>query len=112
MTQATLPFADDTPSTVAPQAADRCGFGLGWDHARHGLLPPAQHLLPQNPLRDLRVRRAISMAINRRALAERVMEGGATATGQIAAPGFIGHVPNLPLPPFDPPGARAYRSML
>jgi hypothetical protein len=52
MTQATLPFADDTPSTVAPQAADRCGFGLGWDHARHGLLPPAQHLLPQNPLRQ------------------------------------------------------------
>jgi peptide/nickel transport system substrate-binding protein len=58
-------------------------------------------------MRDLRVRRAISMAINRRALAERVMEGGATATGQIAAPGFIGHVPDLPLPPFDPPRARA-----
>ncbi|MBQ0935795.1 hypothetical protein [Ideonella paludis] len=52
MTQATLPFADDTPTTVAPYAADRCGFGLGWDHARHGLLPPAQHLLPQNPLRQ------------------------------------------------------------
>ena len=63
--------------------------------------------LPQNPMRDLRVRRAISMAINRRALAERVMEGGATATGQIAAPGFIGHVPDLPLPHFDPPRARA-----
>ena len=52
MTQATLPFADDTPTTVAPYAPDRCGFGLGWDHARHGLLPPAQHLLPQNPLRQ------------------------------------------------------------
>lgn len=52
MTQATLPFADDTPFTMAPEAADRCGFGLGWDHARHGLLPPAAHLLPQNPLRQ------------------------------------------------------------
>jgi peptide/nickel transport system substrate-binding protein len=63
--------------------------------------------LPSNPLRDLRVRRAITHAINRVALAERVMEGGATATGQIAAPGFIGHVPNLPVPAYDPPRARA-----
>lgn len=52
MTQATLPFADDTPRTLAPQATDRCGFGLGWDYARHGVLPPAQHLLPQNPVRQ------------------------------------------------------------
>ncbi|TDM09331.1 MAG: hypothetical protein C4K60_08585 [Ideonella sp. MAG2] len=52
MTQATLPFADDTSSPSARQAADRCGFALGWDHARHGLLPPAAHLLPQNPLRQ------------------------------------------------------------
>jgi peptide/nickel transport system substrate-binding protein len=63
--------------------------------------------LPSNPLRDLRVRRAINHAINRVALADRVMEGGATATGQIAAPGFIGHVPNLPIPEFNPPRARA-----
>jgi peptide/nickel transport system substrate-binding protein len=63
--------------------------------------------LPQNPLRDLRVRRAINHAINRVALAERVMEGSATATGQIAAPGLIGHVPNLPVPEFNPARARA-----
>jgi peptide/nickel transport system substrate-binding protein len=63
--------------------------------------------LPGNPLRDLRVRRAINHAINRVALADRVMEGGATATGQIAPPGFIGHVPNLPVPEFNPARARA-----
>ncbi|WP_170979377.1 ABC transporter substrate-binding protein [Roseomonas sp. HF4] len=63
--------------------------------------------LAQNPLRDLRVRRAISLAINRRALAERVMEGGAEATSQVAAPGFVGHVPGLPIPDHDPARARA-----
>jgi len=28
------------------------GFELGWDHAHHGLVPPAEHLLPTNPLRQ------------------------------------------------------------
>ena len=28
------------------------GYGIGWDHARHGLLPPQRHLLPGNPLRQ------------------------------------------------------------
>ena len=63
--------------------------------------------LPANPLRDVRVRRAINHAINREAIASRVMEGGATATGQIAPPGLIGHVPDLPVPAYDPPRARA-----
>jgi peptide/nickel transport system substrate-binding protein len=63
--------------------------------------------LPANPLRDLRVRRAMSHAINRQALAQRAMEGGATATGQIAPEGFIGHVPGLAVPAYDPARARA-----
>ncbi len=67
----------------------------------------ADQPLPNNPLRDLRVRRAINHALNRQALADRVMEGGATATGQIAPPGFIGHVPGLAVPAYDPPRARA-----
>jgi peptide/nickel transport system substrate-binding protein len=41
-------------------------------------------------------------AINRRALAERVMEGGATPANQVAAPGFSGHDPTIQLPAFDP----------
>ncbi len=63
--------------------------------------------LPGNPLRDVRVRQAISHAINREGLATRVMEGGGTPTGQIAAPGFIGHVPDIAVPAFDPARARA-----
>ena len=62
--------------------------------------------LDRNPLRDRRVRLALSHAINRTALAERVMEGGAEASGQIAPEGFIGHDPSLAVPRFDPPLAR------
>ncbi|MBR0668007.1 ABC transporter substrate-binding protein [Roseomonas hellenica] len=65
-----------------------------------------QPLVP-NPLRDRRVRQALSLALNRVALAERAMEGGAEPSGQIAPPGFIGHDPDRPLPAYDPARARA-----
>ncbi|MBL6456278.1 ABC transporter substrate-binding protein [Belnapia sp. T6] len=62
--------------------------------------------LPQNPLRDGRVRRAMTHAINRVALAERAMEGGATPAGQVSAPGFLGHDPGIPVPVYDPALSR------
>lgn len=62
--------------------------------------------LPENPLRDQRVRQAMTHAINRVALAERVMEGGASPANQVAPPGFSGHDPTIALPAFDPPRAR------
>jgi peptide/nickel transport system substrate-binding protein len=62
--------------------------------------------LPGNPLADLKVRQALSHALNRRALAERIMEGGATATGQMAPEGFIGHDPGIEVPKYDPALAR------
>jgi peptide/nickel transport system substrate-binding protein len=63
--------------------------------------------LDRNPLQDRRVRLALSHALNRTALSERAMEGGAEPAGQIAPAGFIGHVPDLPVPAFDPARARA-----
>ena len=63
--------------------------------------------LERNPIRDLRVRQAMNLAINRTGLAERAMEGGADPIGQFAGPGFIGHEPSIGLPPFDPARARA-----
>ena len=62
--------------------------------------------LDKNPLRDLRVRRAMSKAINRQALVERVMEGAAVVTGQLMPEGFIGFTPALKPEPYDPEGAR------
>ena len=68
--------------------------------------PDGQPLNP-NPLRDARVRRALSMALNRAALSERAMENGAVPSNQIAPPGFNGHDPSLPPLAYDPARARA-----
>ncbi|WP_159998375.1 ABC transporter substrate-binding protein [Roseomonas sp. 18066] len=62
--------------------------------------------LPRNPLRDLRVRRAISMAINREALVARVMDGAGLPAAQLVAPGVEGADPGLRPTPHDPEGAR------
>src|SRR5688572_4006236 len=62
--------------------------------------------LDRNPLRDLRVRRAMSKAINRQALVERIMEGAAVTTGQLMPEGFFGHVPALKTEAQDLDGAR------
>jgi peptide/nickel transport system substrate-binding protein len=78
---------------------------------RHRDAPPfvvdrAGNPLGRNPYNDLRVRQAMSRAINRPALVERVMQGRAVATGQFMPEGFPGHSPDLPVDRFDPEGAR------
>jgi oligopeptide transport system substrate-binding protein len=58
------------------------------------------------PLNDPRVRRALSMAIDRDALVAVVSDGlAAPAMGGIVPPGMPGHVPDL-APPHDPDEAR------
>ncbi len=65
-----------------------------------------QPLFP-NPLRDQRVRQAISMAIDRTALTERIMEGVAVPAEQFLPVGFFGTVPGLAVQAYDPEGAKA-----
>jgi peptide/nickel transport system substrate-binding protein len=62
--------------------------------------------LPSNPFKDRRVRQAMSKAINRAALTERVMEGSAVPASQLLADGFFGVSPKLKPDAFDPAGAR------
>jgi peptide/nickel transport system substrate-binding protein len=62
--------------------------------------------LPRNPFQDPRVRRALSIAIDREALAERVMEGTAKPTGQWLPPGSYSYNPEVATPRPDPDGAR------
>jgi peptide/nickel transport system substrate-binding protein len=62
--------------------------------------------LAKNPLRDARVRKAMSKAINRQAIVERVMEGAAIPAASLLAPGFFGSSPKLVPDAFDPDGAR------
>ena len=62
--------------------------------------------LDRNPLQDIRVRRAISKAINRPAIADRVMEGQATPSGQLVSEKVFGHNPALKAEAYDPEGAK------
>jgi peptide/nickel transport system substrate-binding protein len=66
----------------------------------------AGRVLPQNPLRELKVRRALSLAVNRTALAERIMQGTAVPTGQWMQRGAWSYNPAISVPPFDPDGAK------
>ncbi|MXP64762.1 ABC transporter substrate-binding protein [Roseomonas sp. M0104] len=63
--------------------------------------------LPKNPFQDIRVRHALSYAINRAGIADRAMEGAAEPAGQFMAPGLDNHDPALKPLPYDPAKARA-----
>ncbi len=59
-----------------------------------------------NPLKDVRVRRALSHAINRNLMVERVLEGAATPAANLLPDGAPGLSPNLRPTSFDPERAR------
>jgi peptide/nickel transport system substrate-binding protein len=59
-----------------------------------------------NPLRDLRVRKALTLAVDRNAIADNVMEGLAVPTNQIVAEGFGGYHEGIAVPDFDPAKAK------
>ncbi|MBI3044998.1 MAG: ABC transporter substrate-binding protein [Betaproteobacteria bacterium] len=71
-----------------------------------GVLSRAGKPLDRNPLKDVRVRRALSKAINRQAIAERVMEGLARPAASVVSPSVFGHDPALKPEPYDPDGAK------
>jgi len=83
---------------------------LWFDHSRTGPTPfvkgPNGEELDKNPFKDLRVRQALSIAINRPAIVERVMEGAAIASGQLLPPGSYSYVPGLNPPTFDQQKAK------
>ncbi|WP_203076678.1 ABC transporter substrate-binding protein [Falsiroseomonas ponticola] len=59
-----------------------------------------------NPLRDARVRRALSLAINREALTSRILQGQGTPAGDLGPPGYFGTSPDMTPPPFNLEEAR------
>src|SRR5216684_1484765 len=79
----------DTARATTPFAADKAGSPL-----------------PSNPLRDRRVRLALSKAINRQAIVDRILEGSASIAGQMVPQGLVGWNPALVPEPYDPDGAK------
>jgi peptide/nickel transport system substrate-binding protein len=62
--------------------------------------------LASNPFKDIRVRQALSRALNRQAIADRVMEGLALPAGNVVSPSVLGHDPDLKPDSYDPEGAK------
>ncbi len=62
--------------------------------------------LEKNPFRDARVRKALSMAINRDAIAERIMEKKAVPAAQLLPDFFYGTSKKLKPQKYDPEGAK------
>ncbi len=62
--------------------------------------------LDKNPFRDERVRKALSMAVNRDAIVDRVMEKKAVAAAQLLPDFFYGTSKKLKPAKFDPEGAK------
>ena len=65
--------------------------------------------LAKNPLRDLRVRAALSKAIDRKAIVERVLEGDGLPADQLLPAGLFGRSPNLAL---ETPDLEAAKQLL
>jgi len=62
--------------------------------------------LKVNPLKDRRVRLALSKMINRQAIVDRVVAGAGEAAGQLVPTGMGGYDPSLQPVAFDPEGAK------
>ena len=61
----------------------------------------------KNPLKDTRVRKAISKAINRKAIVSRIMDGLAIPASQMVPDGYEGTSKKLKPEAYDPKGAKA-----
>ena len=82
-------LAPDATRAVTPFAFDTSGKAL-----------------EANPLRDPRVRRALSLAINRAGIKDRIMDGFAAPTGQLMPAGLSGYDPAITVDPYDPERAK------
>jgi peptide/nickel transport system substrate-binding protein len=63
-------------------------------------------LLPNNPLKNRKVRQALSRAINRNGIVQRIFDGEAIAAGGLLPDGFFGVSDKLKPDALDPDGAR------
>lgn len=68
---------------------------------------PNGEALTDNPLKDVRVRRALSISINREAIVSRIMENTAIASAQWLPKGAYSYVDGLDVPQPDPATAKA-----
>ncbi len=93
------PAEPQRPQRPPADAADSTGFEIGWDHARHGLVPPPELLLEGTPIgQSWRAARAVfgrrTLAVQqatRQWLALRILawRSGIAFEGQQLTPHFL-----------------------
>ncbi|MGB1875586.1 MAG: ABC transporter substrate-binding protein [Rhodospirillaceae bacterium] len=112
-----LDYVMDTPVQDLARVRRTSGLGvqsvaevraifMGMDTARSELR--SSNIKGKNPFADIRVRRAMNMAIDRNAIVSRIMRGMAEPAGMLLSPGIGGYTAEIDaLPPLDPSAARA-----
>ncbi|WP_316860597.1 ABC transporter substrate-binding protein [uncultured Cohaesibacter sp.] len=60
----------------------------------------------ENPLKNVRVRHGLSLAINRQAIIDRIMDKQGVPAGQLVPDGYTGYVESLKPDPYDPKKAK------
>jgi peptide/nickel transport system substrate-binding protein len=81
--------------------------GTGKPAAKYeGEGPCASKDCDKNPFQDVRVRQALSKAINRDAIVAKIMGGVAVAAGELLPQGFFGTNPGAAPEAYDPEGAK------
>ena len=101
-------LATSPKATLFSVAATRLVY-LALDSARTQspfVTDPAGHPLDRNPLQDPRVRHALSLMIDRAALATRLLDGSAEPAAQFVPSGIGGYAPALQPEPANLPEAK------
>jgi len=82
-------------------------FNIEMDlRARRGVTARDGSALEKNPFLDIRVRQAIDLAIDRKALAEIAMEGLGKEVNQVVTPSIFGYNKAIAPKKYDPAAAR------
>jgi len=100
-----IPRLKKSPNVVLSQGVSNRVIYLHLDQFRDDS-PFITGTSGKNPLKDQRVRKAISKAINRPAIVEKVMEGVAIPAGQLLPEGFFGVSAKLKSEKHDPEAAK------
>lgn len=83
------------------------GLSMRDEGAPPGVTDLAGQPLPANPFRDARVRKAVSLMIDRQLVIDRILGGAGVAAGQLVPAALGGHVPDLGPDQPDPAQAKA-----
>ena len=101
-----LPNLDADENIGIAQGLSNRVIYLHFDHEQEPT-PGVEGTDGKNPFKDVRVRQAVSKAINRQAIVDRIMGGVAVPAAQLLPPGMFGNNPDLAVEDFDPEGAKA-----